>query len=149
MFSQDKCRKKNCQFKTKLSDGTGVVGQNQNVLQKRVGLWVALQLSLFCEGIAKRLCRKLYFRSGFVWRLIVARSGFRVADNVLPLCGRAGIEALNCQPAPKLNRSTNLQVCTSPRLPQNGCYGLVFYCLSALSLINFFTSSMVNGVLCL
>jgi len=81
MFSQDKCRKKNCQFKTKLSDGTGVVGQNQNVLQKRVGLWVALQLSLFCEGIAKRLCRKLYFRSGFVWRLIVARSGFRVADN--------------------------------------------------------------------
>ena len=85
MFSQDKCRKKNCQFKTKLSDGTGVVGQNQNVLQKRVGLWVALQLSLFCEGIVKRLCRKLHCPSGFVCRLMVARSLVRVADNGLRL----------------------------------------------------------------
>jgi len=52
------------------------------VLQKRVGLWVALQLFLFCEGIAKRLCRKLHCLSGYVCRLMVALSGFRVADNV-------------------------------------------------------------------
>ena len=84
-FHRTNVGKKNCQFKTKLSDGTGVVGQNQNVLQKRVGLWVALQLSLFCEGIVKRLCRKLHCPSGFVCRLMVALSGFRVADNVLQL----------------------------------------------------------------
>ena len=46
-----------------------------------VGLWVALQLFLFCEGIAKRLCRKLHCRSVYVCRLMVALSGFRVADN--------------------------------------------------------------------
>jgi hypothetical protein len=51
------------------------------VLQKRVGLWVALQLFLFCEGIAKRLCRKLHCRSVYACRLMVALSGFRVADN--------------------------------------------------------------------
>jgi len=47
-----------------------------------VGLWVALQLFLFCEGIAKRLCRKLHYRSVYVGRLMVALSGFRVADHL-------------------------------------------------------------------
>jgi hypothetical protein len=64
------------------------------VLQKWVGLWVALQLFLFCEGIAKRLCRKLHCRSDFVCQLMVARSGFRVADNVLQLGEVADFEAL-------------------------------------------------------
>ncbi len=50
-----------------------------------VGLWVALQLFLFCEGIAKRLCRKLHCRSVYVGRLMVALSGLRVADNGLRL----------------------------------------------------------------
>jgi hypothetical protein len=50
-----------------------------------VGLWVALQPFLFCEGIAKRLCRNLHCRSVYVCRLMVALSGLRVADNVLPL----------------------------------------------------------------
>ena len=51
-----------------------------------VGLWVALQPFLFCEGIAKRLCRNLHCRSVYVCRLMVALSGLRVADNVLRLC---------------------------------------------------------------
>jgi hypothetical protein len=50
-----------------------------------------------------------------------------ISTNGLGLCVRVGIEALNCQPAPKLNRSTKLQVCTSPRLTQNPCCGLVFF----------------------
>jgi hypothetical protein len=48
-----------------------------------VGLWVALQPFLFCEGIAKRLCRNLHCRSVYVCRLMVALSGLRVADNSL------------------------------------------------------------------
>jgi hypothetical protein len=48
-----------------------------------VGLWVALQPFLFCEGIAKRLCRNLHCRSVYVCRLMVALSGLRVADNLL------------------------------------------------------------------
>jgi hypothetical protein len=47
-----------------------------------VGLWVALQPFLFCEGIAKRLCRNLHCRSVYVCRLMVALSGLRVADNL-------------------------------------------------------------------
>src|SRR5690606_17002447 len=35
------------------------------------------------------------------------------------LCVRAGFGAQNCQPALDLNRSTKLQVSTSPRLTQN------------------------------
>jgi hypothetical protein len=50
-----------------------------------VGLWVALQPFLFCEGIAKRLCRNLHCRSVYVCRLMVALSGLRVADNS-PMC---------------------------------------------------------------
>jgi hypothetical protein len=73
------------------------------VLQKRVGLWVALQLFLFCEGIAKRLCRKLHCRSVYVCRLMVALSGFRVADNGLRLQEVGDFEAQNCQPARKFD----------------------------------------------
>jgi len=47
-----------------------------------VGLWVALQPFLFCEGIAKRLCRNLHCRSVYVCRLMVALSGLRVADQL-------------------------------------------------------------------
>src|SRR5690554_3008190 len=52
---------------------------------------------------------------------------FRVADNVFGLCVRAGFGAQNCQPALHLNRSTKLQLCTSPRLTQNPCYVPYFY----------------------
>ena len=58
-----------------------------------VGLWVALQPFLFCEGIAKRLCRKLHCRSVYVGRLMVALSGFRVADN--GRCFAVGGDLLN------------------------------------------------------
>ena len=44
-----------------------------------------------------------------------------LATNVFGLCVRAGFGAQNCQPALNLNRSTKLQVCTSPRLTQNPC----------------------------
>jgi hypothetical protein len=60
-----------------------------------VGLWVALQPFLFCEGIAKRLCRNLHCRSVYVCRLMVALSGLRVADNGL----RVGDVALCCPEA--------------------------------------------------
>jgi len=49
-----------------------------------------------------------------------------VAANGLGLCVRAGFGALNCQPALNLNRSTKLQVYTSPRLTQNPCYVPLF-----------------------
>ena len=54
------------------------------------------------------------------FRLLFLRNGFR-------LCVRAGFGAQNCQPALHLNRSTKLQVCTSPRLTQNPCYKPFFY----------------------
>ena len=41
--------------------------------------------------------------------------------DVFGLCVRAGFGAQNCQPALHLNRTTKLQVCTSPRLTQNPC----------------------------
>ena len=47
--------------------------------------------------------------------------------NVFGLCVRAGFGAQNCQPALHLNRSTKLQVCTSPRLTQNPCYAVVVF----------------------
>ena len=50
-----------------------------------------------------------------------------LAGNVFGLCVRAGFGAQNCQPALHLNRSTKLQVCTSPRLTQNPCYKPFFY----------------------
>ena len=60
-----------------------------------VGLWVALQLFLFCEGIAKRLCRKLHCLLVYVCRLMVARSGLRVADNVPAVGEEADLEVLS------------------------------------------------------
>jgi hypothetical protein len=96
------------------------------VLQKRVGLWVALQLFLFCEGIAKRLCRKLHCRSVYVCRLMVALSGFRVADNVLQLPEGGDFEALHCQPSTNFDRSTKLDLTTEPPLLGRCCYRLAF-----------------------
>ncbi len=95
------------------------------MLQKRVGLWVALQLFLFCEGIAKRLCRKLHCRSVYVCRLMVALSGFRVADNGSRLCVVADLDALHCQPTKMLIRCTKLQFCTEPAITQNRCCAFV------------------------
>jgi len=42
--------------------------------------------------------------------------------NVLALAVGGDFEALHCQPAPNLDRSTNLQLTTSPPLAANGCY---------------------------
>jgi len=52
-------------------------------------------------------------------------SFFKLTANVFGLCVRAGFGAQNCQPALKLNRSTKLQICTSPRLTPNPCYRFV------------------------
>jgi len=49
------------------------------------------------------------------------RSGFIMFANGFGLCVRAGFGAQNCLPALNLNRSTRLQVYTSPRLTQNPC----------------------------
>ena len=50
-----------------------------------------------------------------------------MAYNGFGLCVRAGFGAQNCQTALNLNRSTKLQVCTSPRLTQNPCYMPLFF----------------------
>ena len=44
-----------------------------------------------------------------------------IIANVFGLCVRAGFGAQNCQPELNLNRSTKLQVYTSPRLTQTPC----------------------------
>jgi len=44
----------------------------------------------------------------------------------LALAAGGDLEALNCQPAPKLNRSTNLRLSTSPPLEANACWQLGF-----------------------
>jgi len=54
--------------------------------------------------------------------ILKTESSFSIAYNGFGLCVRAGFGAQNCQPAPNLNKSTKLQVCTSPRLTQNPCY---------------------------
>ena len=41
--------------------------------------------------------------------------------NVMPLCVRAGLDALNCQPALITIRSTKLELTTSARMTQNEC----------------------------
>jgi len=45
-----------------------------------------------------------------------------IATNGLALGAGGDLEALNCQPAPKQNRSTNLQVCKSPPIVANSCW---------------------------
>jgi len=44
-----------------------------------------------------------------------------MTGNGLALGAGGDLEAVNCQPAPKLNRSTNFQFCTSSPLAANGC----------------------------
>ena len=52
---------------------------------------------------------------------MISSVAHRVTHNGLPLAAGGDLEALNCQPALKLNRSTNLQLTTSPPLAANGC----------------------------
>jgi hypothetical protein len=119
-----------------------------------VGLWVALQPFLFCEGIAKRLCRNLHCRSVYVCRLMVALSGFRVADNVLQLPEGGDFEALHCQPSTNFDRSTKLDLTTEPPLLGRCCYRLAFlsvvgynhFCVVCLChLSSAFLSACVSG----
>ena len=92
-----------------------------------VGLWVALQPFLFCEGIAKRLCRNLHCRSVYVCRLMVALSGLRVADNVLQICDVADLVALYFILPLMIIRSRIFVLPLNPPYSQMCCYGLVFY----------------------
>ena len=86
-----------------------------------VGLWVALQPFLFCEGIAKRLCRNLHCRSVYVCRLMVALSGLRVADNVLRL-GEGGVLYHKCSyEAHTSNLRKTVIRSTEPPLLPNRC----------------------------
>jgi hypothetical protein len=71
----------------------------------------------FCQDVKVRFSDVCFFG---------VLSFFRLAYNVFGLCVRAGFGAQNCQPALNLNRSTKLQVCTSPRLTQNPCYSQWF-----------------------
>lgn len=49
-----------------------------------------------------------------------------VAANGLPLAAGGDLGALYCQPAQKLNRSTNFQLTMSPPLAASGCWLLAF-----------------------
>ena len=88
------------------------------------------------------------FRSLSLVRLYVAVS-VTIAYNVSGLCVRAGFGAQNCQPALNLNRSTKLQVCTSPRLTQNPCWRLVFISLYYKSLFIFLNTFSKLSIVCL
>jgi hypothetical protein len=83
-----------------------------------VGLCVGLQLFLFCEGLA-------FYLSFYFFSVVVL--SYSMTGNGSGLCVRAGFGAQNCQPALHLNKSTKLQVCTSPRLTQNPCYQHTLY----------------------
>src|SRR5690554_6189675 len=50
-----------------------------------------------------------------------------MAYNGSPLAVGGDFEALHCQPAPNLDRSTNLQLTTSPPLAANGCYVMLYF----------------------
>ena len=117
------------------------------MLQKRVGLWVALQLFLFCEGIAKRLCRKLHCRSVYVCRLMVALSGFRVADNVLQLPEGGDFEALHCQPSTNFDRSTKLDLTTEPPLLGRCCYAQFFFSRQVVYVVLKYKISVIVQIL--
>lgn len=53
-------------------------------------------------------------------------SSSSIVYNGLPLAAGGDLEVLHCQPEPKLNRSTNLQLTTSTPLAANGCWLLLF-----------------------
>jgi hypothetical protein len=52
---------------------------------------------------------------------------FKMAGNGLPLAAAGDLEAQNCQPAQKFDRSTNLQLTTSAPVAANGCYSQFFF----------------------
>lgn len=62
-------------------------------------------------------------------RFLLHRCLFTIAHNGFALGAVGDLEALNCQPAPKLNRRTNLQFCTSPPIAPNACYRAFFFSL--------------------
>jgi len=70
--------------------------------------------------------RLLTFLAVRVVQFLIPLCTFMIGTNVFRLCVRAGFGAQNCQPALHLNRSTKLQVCTTPRLTQNPCYRAFF-----------------------
>ena len=84
------------------------------------------------------MCRRfLSFYQGILIPIFFKFSFFKslfflslaIGGNVFGLCVRAGFGAQNCQSAILLNRSTKLQVCSSPRLTQNPCYAFAFLSL--------------------
>ena len=91
-----------------------------------VGLWVALQPFLFCEGIAKRLCRNLHCRSVYVCRLMVALSGLRVADNVPALGEVANFGADYFLSKIKFLAKSKLVFTTKFAILPNACYQQFF-----------------------
>ena len=93
-----------------------------------VGL-LAVRL-LYRFYVCVHLSKWFTFFSVFSRLFLVVVSSFTLAGNGFGLCVRAGFGAQNCLPTLNLNRSTKLQVCTSPRLTQNPCYLLGFlHCL--------------------
>jgi hypothetical protein len=65
-------------------------------------------------------------KGGHSWPPLLCEANVEYAmrpflSNGLQIGDMAGFGAQNSQPALNLNRSTKLQVCTSPRLTQNRC----------------------------
>ena len=54
-------------------------------------------------------------------------SAWRIVYNVFALGAVGDLEALNCQYALTLNRSTNFQFCSSPPIAPNACYRAFFF----------------------
>src|SRR5690606_11785053 len=59
--------------------------------------------------------------------IYIFRVVFLMWANGSPLAVGGDFEALHCQPAPNLDRSTNLQLTTSPPLAANGCYVMLYF----------------------
>ena len=71
----------------------------------------------------------------------------RITANVLGLCVRAGFGAQSFNSLLKFIRGTKLQVCTSARLTQNPCYGLVWFSVSRFVSVFFLSVCLYNFII--
>jgi hypothetical protein len=116
--------------------GKALVGALARGALPMCAMWLGFLSSFFAGGRKKQnkfpsnlYCpvKKLnYFLFQFYrYRICFICLCLTLVANGFGLCVRAGFGAQNCQPALNLNRSTKLQVCTSPRLTQNPCWRFV------------------------
>ena len=71
--------------------------------------------------------KMVYFSCPSVRYCQVARSSVTLAANVLRVAAVGDFGALNCHPALKFDRSTQLQFCTSTPIEATRCYGQYYF----------------------